>query len=89
MLTLLAMIALLSTALWISVRTESRLASPAARARRGPLRRCRHDVGQRRTATPHRGSAAARRGTGAVPRGRCTRVTPGDTLWGSEIRFGR
>ena len=28
MLTLLAMIALLSTALWISVRTESRLASP-------------------------------------------------------------
>ena len=89
MLTLLAMIALLSTALWISVRTESRLASPAARARRGRLRRCRHDVGQRRTATPHRGSAAARRGTGAVPRGRCTRVTPGDTLWGSEIRFGR
>ena len=67
MTSLLAMIALLLTALWISVRAESRLASPAARSRRGRSRRCPHSAGQRRFAAAHRGSAAAR------PARRCPR----------------
>ena len=84
MTSLLAMIALLLTALWISVRAESRLASPAARSRRGRFRRCPHSAGQRRIAAAHRGSAAARRP--AVARGRCTRATPRSTRGGATAR---
>ena len=84
MTSLLAMIALLLTALWISVRAESRLASPAARSRRGRFRRCPHSAGQRRFAAAHRGSAAARRP--AVARGRCTHATPRSTRGAAAAR---
>lgn len=84
MTSLLAMIALLLTALWISVRAESRLASPAARSRRGRFRRCPHSAGQRHFAAAHRGSAAARRP--AVARGRCTHATPRSTRGGAAAR---
>jgi hypothetical protein len=84
MTSLLAMIALLLTALWISVRAESRLASPAARSRRGRFRRCPHSAGQRRFAAAHRGSAAARRP--AVARGRCTHATPRSTRGSAAAR---
>jgi hypothetical protein len=84
MTSLLAMIALLLTALWISVRAESRLASPGARGRRGRFRRCPHSPGQRRVAAAHRGSAAARRRT--VTRGRCTHATPRSTRGSAAAR---
>ena len=84
MTSLLAMIALLLTALWISVCAESRLASPAARGRRGRFRRCPHGVGQRRFAATHRGRAAARRR--GVARGQCTHATARSTRGGAAAR---
>jgi hypothetical protein len=84
MTSLLAMIALLLTALWISVRAESRLAPPAARSRRGRFQRCPHGAGQRRSAAAHPGSAVARRP--AVARGRCTHATPPSTRGGPAAR---